>query len=152
MGLNPKTAKSMISRYRANAPGYGNFTISGVGLEEEKSLRILGVTFIFKLTFETHLREIGSKAARRVGVVRRAGKLFNCPHVLKSCFNACVWSSLEHCVPVWMSSVESHWASWMVLFAVRKGCAKVNFAVWGTEEESVPCVCSIRFITEWPTL
>ena len=40
--------------------------------------------------------------------MRRAGKLFNCPRVLKGCFNAYVLSSLEHCVPVWMPSAESH--------------------------------------------
>ena len=38
----------------------------------------------------------------------RAGKLFNCPRALKSCFNAYVLSSLKYCAPVWMSLMESH--------------------------------------------
>ena len=29
---------------------------------------------------------------------------------------------------------------------------RVNFVVWGTDGSSVPCVCSIRSITEWTTL
>ena len=37
---------------------------------------------------------------------------------------------------------------WIVLFAVRKDCVRVNFVVWGTEGTSVPCVCLIRFITQ----
>ena len=37
----------------------------------------------------------------------RAGKLFDCPHVLKCCFNAYVLSSLEYCASVWLSSSES---------------------------------------------
>ena len=49
-----------------------------------------------------------SKAARNLGVVRRTGKLFDFPRVVKNCFNAYVLSSLVHCAPVWMSSVESH--------------------------------------------
>ena len=40
--------------------------------------------------------------------MHRAEKLFDCPHVLKSCLNAYVLSSLEYWISVWMSSVESH--------------------------------------------
>ena len=65
-----------------------------------KWLRILEVTFHSKLTFETYLREVGSKAARILGIVRRTGKLFDCPRVLKSCFDAYILSSLEYCVLV----------------------------------------------------
>ena len=54
-------------------------------LEEVKGVRILGVTLDSKLTFETHLREVVSQVARSLGVMRRAGKLFD-----------------------WMSSTEFH--------------------------------------------
>ena len=83
----------------------------------------------------------------------RAGKVFDCPCGLKSSYNACVLSSLEYCAPGWMSSAES--LSDLldsILFAVRKGCVKVSFVIWGTEGKSVPCACSMRFITEWTTL
>ena len=36
------------------------------------------------------------------------GKLFDCPRVLKSCFNVYVLFSLKYCASVWISSVESH--------------------------------------------
>ena len=55
-----------------------------------------------------HLREAVSKAARNLGVVCRAGKLFYRQRVLKGYFNAYVLSSLEYCAPMWMSSAESH--------------------------------------------
>ena len=42
-----------------------------------------------------------------MGVVRRAIKLFDCPRVLKSCFNACVLSNLDYCVSMCMSSAKS---------------------------------------------
>ena len=94
----------VVSRSRTCVPGYGDLTHGGDELEEVKSLRILGVTFDSKLTFEAHLREVVSKAARNLGVVRRAGKLFDCPSALKSCFNAYVLSNLEYCAPARMSS------------------------------------------------
>ena len=75
MKLNSKKAKYMVlSRTLSYAPGYGDLTLDGVELQEVKSLRILGVTFDSKLTFETHLRKAVLKAARIFSVVRQAGK------------------------------------------------------------------------------
>ena len=95
-----KMKSMVVSRSRTYAPGYGNLTLGDAELEELKSMRILGVTLGSKLTFETHLREDLSKAARSLRVVRRGRKLHDCPRVLKSCFNAYVLSSLEYCTPL----------------------------------------------------
>ena len=104
MGLNPKKTKSMlVIRSRTN-----DLTLGGAELEKLKRLRILGVTLDSKLTFDTHLQEVVLKAARSLVVVRQVGKLFDCPHMLKSCFNAYVLSSLEYWAHVWISSAESH--------------------------------------------
>ena len=96
----------VVSRSRTSAPGYGDLTLGGAELEEVKSLLILRVTFDPKLKFEMHFREVVSKTARNLGVVCRAGKLFDCPRVLKGCFNAYVLSTWEYCAPVGMSSAE----------------------------------------------
>ena len=73
MRPNPKKTNSMVvSRSRTYAPGYDDLTLVGADLEELKSLRNLGVTFNSKLTFESHLREVVSKAARSLAVLRRA--------------------------------------------------------------------------------
>ena len=61
-----------------------DLTLGSEELEEVKSLRILGVSFDSKLTFETHLCEVVSKAARSLAVVRWAGNLFDCSRVVKS--------------------------------------------------------------------
>ena len=123
--LNPKKKKAMVViRSRVSAPGYGDLTLSGAELEEVKSFGIHGVIYDSKLTFQTHLREshlreeinnlimtISTRghntpsrkktlAARNLGVVRLAGKLFECSRVLKGCFNAYVLSRLEYCAPV----------------------------------------------------
>ena len=54
------------------------------------------------------MRELVSSTAMNLGAVRRAGKMIDCPRMLKGCFNAYVLFSLEYCSPVWMSSTESH--------------------------------------------
>ena len=99
MKLNPNKTKSMVRRSRTIAPNYSNHTLRGAELKELKSLRILRVALDSKLRLETHLREVVSKASRNRGVERRAGKLFTCPRVLKSFFNAYILSSLEYCNP-----------------------------------------------------
>ena len=71
-------------------------------------LRILEVTFDSKLMFEMHLRQVVSKAANNLGIVRRAGMIFDCPRMLKGSFNVYALSRLGQCAPVWMSSAESN--------------------------------------------
>ena len=60
-------------------------------LKEVKSQHSLGLTLDSKFTFESQLREVVSKAAESGG--RLAGKLFDCPRVLKRYINAYVLSS-----------------------------------------------------------
>ena len=125
-----------------------NVFFSNTKLEEVKSLHIRGVTFDSKLTFETHLREVALKTALSLGVVSQAGKLFDFSCVLKNCFNTYVLPNLDYCARMWMASAESHLSLLIVLFVVRKCCVRENFVFWGTEGKSVPCVCSITFITK----
>ena len=77
----------VVCRSPTNDSCYGDLTLGACDLKEVKSPRILVVTLDSKLTFETHLREVVSKAARSLGVVRGAGKLFDCPREPKGCFN-----------------------------------------------------------------
>ena len=121
-------------------------TIGGAEIEELKTLRILGVTLDSKLTFETNLRKVVSKVAKSLSVVNRARKLFDCPRVFKSCYNA-YFCPAGRIVPPCLI-----WVIWIVFFVMRKGCVRVNFVVWDTKGRSVPCVCSIRSFTEWTAL
>ena len=88
--LNPKNTKcKVVSRSRTYALCYSDLTLSGVEIEELRSLRILWVTLDTMLPFETHLREVVSKVVRSLAVVRRVEHLFDHPRVLMSFFNAC---------------------------------------------------------------
>ena len=152
MRLIPKKMKSMeISQSRSIAPCYGDLTLCGADPEKVKTLRILGVALDSKLTFKTCSGEVVSKTAKSLGVMRRAGKLFDCPRVLKSCINVYILSSLEYWAPFWCRRRSLIWVCWIVLSTVPKGCLNVSLVVWGTDGRPVPCVCSIRFITEWTT-
>ena len=117
MRPNPNKIKFMVvGRSQTIAPSYGNRSLGGAELEKSQSLYILEVTLESKLTFETHLREVVSKAARR-------------PRLLKSCFNAFVLSSLEHCVPIRMLSAESHLALLDSIICSAERLCEVSFVV-----------------------
>ena len=85
----------MVSRSRIYASGDAQITLVGAELEEVQSLCIFGATFYSKLTLETHRREVVSKAARSLVVAFMAEKLFDCPRVSKSYFNAYILPNLE---------------------------------------------------------
>ena len=142
----------VVSRSRTIASRYDDLTLCGAELEEAKNLQILEVTLDSKLRFETHLRVVVLKAAKRLRFVGLAEKLFDCPRVLKSFFNSYILSSLEYCASVWMSSRSLICVCWIVLFAAQKSCVRMTFVVCLTERRSVLCVCTMTFITEWTTL
>ena len=75
-------------------------------------MRILVITLDAKLAFETHLREVMSNAAKSLSVVRRAGSLYGCPSVLKSCFNAYVLK--QHLSPAWSNTVDHSFKSYLL--------------------------------------
>ena len=84
-----------------------DLTLGGAVLEKLKTLHILRVPLDSELTFETLLREVVSNAGRSLGVVRHAGKLFDCSRVIKCCFNAYVlspWSMCPRVEVVWSPS------------------------------------------------
>ena len=87
--------------------------------------------------------------------MRQAEKLFDYPRVFKSYFNAYVLTNQENCAHVRMSSAESHFGLLDRIvrsIAGQKDRAKMNLVVWGSEERSLSCICSMRFNTERTTL
>ena len=113
------------------------------------SLRVLVVTLDSKLTFETKLSEFVSKVARSLGVVCRTGKLFDCIRMVKPCFNVCVLSRLEYCIPMRLSSAEFHLGLLdSVVRSAERLCGVEELCCLGHRLKSVPCVRSTRCITE----
>ena len=109
MKLNPiKTKTLIVSRSRTLMPAHGVLELNGVALSVSDSLVILGVTLDSKMTFEQHISNVVSSAARSMGIVRRASKIFGTLDVLTTCFRSYVLSRLEYCAPAWSSSAETH--------------------------------------------
>ena len=146
--LNPKKTKSMIaSRFRTNALGYGDQTLSDAELKEVNNLRIFWVTLGCKLAFEPHLREVVSKAAKSLNCAEQESYLI--VYVWSRTVSIHMSCPARSIVPSCRCRLPNLiWVCWRVLFAVRKYSVRVNFVIWDTERRSGPCVCSIIFIID----
>ena len=103
-----KTQSMTFGRSRTLHPPHDPLTLNGSVLSESSSLRILGVLFDAKLTFEPHLRSISSSAAQKLGILRRANRIFDDASINVTCFRSFILPLLEYCAPVWSSAARSH--------------------------------------------
>ena len=111
MRLNASKTKSMvISRSRALVPGFPDLLLGGSRLDMVSTLKILGVVFDSKLTFESHLREVATSASQRLGILRKTWGVFRDTEIVKRCFWSFLLPVLEYCAPVWSSAADCHLA------------------------------------------
>lgn len=111
MLLNPGKTKSLvISRSRAVVPPHASLSLNGVRIEDHGVLRILGVDFDSKLTFEEHIRGMVSSIARKIGLLRLSRRVFDSVDVVRRCFFAYLLPCLEYCSVVWGSAAPCHLA------------------------------------------
>ena len=103
-----KTQSLIVGRSRTCSPPHPPLVFGGSMLSESSSLRILGVTLDTKLTFESHIRSVSASASQRLGILRKASRIFNDPTVTRTCFMSFVLPLLEYCAPVWSSAACSH--------------------------------------------
>ena len=109
MLLNPGKTKTMVvSRSRTAIPSFPALIFDGVEIEEVSELVVLGVTLDTKLTFENHIRSIVSRSSQKIGLMRRAWRVFGSVDVLRRCFSCFVLPLLEYCSPVWLSAADCH--------------------------------------------
>ena len=109
MLINSGKTKSMIfSRSRTFDPPFPRLVVDGCELEDVDEVSILGVLFDKKLSFESHLRKVVAGASQKLGIMRRAWRVFEDREILLTCFRSFVLPLLEYCSPVWRSSADCH--------------------------------------------
>ena len=103
MLVNPsKTRGMLISRSRTVEPLFPDLLIDVSVVEMVSELKILGVIFDSKLTFEKQVRVIAASASMRVDILRKTMSVFRDVTVVAKCFWVFIFPVLEYCSPVWM--------------------------------------------------
>lgn len=85
-----------------------NYSLNGIRIKRVKVIRDLGVMFNEKLTFNTHIEYVFSKAYSMLGFVKRICNQFTNPYTLKNVYCAHVRSHLEYCSIVWRPNYSTH--------------------------------------------
>ena len=99
-----KTKTLLICRSCTEVPPHPSLFIGNTSLAESECLTILGVTFDSLLTFQQHLMNVSTNAARKLGIVRKASNIYNNENTNLICFRSFVLPLLKYCSPVWMSA------------------------------------------------
>ena len=87
MLLNPGKTKSMIfSRSRTFHPAHPNLTLEDTIIENVDLMKLLGVTFDSKLSYEYHLRNITSHVSQNIGILRKCWRVYQDDALVKKCF------------------------------------------------------------------
>ena len=109
MQLNPSKTKCMIfSRSRTIYPEHPELTLGDTAIEKVEFLKLLGVTFDAKLTYERHLRNITSKVSQKIGILRKCWRVYQDNSLILKCFYAFILPFFEYCSSVWMSAAPTH--------------------------------------------
>ena len=109
MDLNPTKSKSTIfSRSRTIFPEHPELCINDTAIENVTDLRLLGVLFDSKLTFESHVRNVTSIVSQKVGILRKCWQTFQEDALVMKCFYAFILPFFEYCSVVWLSTAPTH--------------------------------------------
>lgn len=105
MVLNAKKC-NVISFSRKKSANYYDYDIEGSMLQRKNLINDLGVLLDSKLTFKQHIDMVYSKSKKMLGFIKRRGREFDDPFIIKSLYCALVRSILEYCSVVWMPFFE----------------------------------------------
>ena len=105
MNLNPKKCKELVICSLRTRPDLGPLCVNGRPLERVSSHKVLGVTISDTLGWNEHVREIVSKASKRLYILRVLKRSGIPPEDLINIFYALVRSVLEYACVTWSTSL-----------------------------------------------
>ena len=109
MELNPiKTKSAIFTRSRTMLPEHPDINLGDSTIENVTNLKLLGVLFDSKMTFELHVRAIASKVSQKIGILRKCWQTYQDNSVILKCFYAFILPFFEYCSAVWMSAASTH--------------------------------------------
>ena len=102
MRMNSSKTKT-VSQQVTNEPPHPPLYVDNTPLAESDFVKILGVTYDSPLTFEKHLSNASTNAARKLGFVCKASDIYNNEDIKATCCRSFVLPLLKYCSPIWMS-------------------------------------------------
>ena len=103
-----KTKGIIFGRSRTSQPEHPELVLQGAIIENVDKIKLLGVTFDSKITFNCHLRNITSAVSQKIGILRKCWQVYRDDALVLKCFYAFILPFFEYCSSVWMSAASSY--------------------------------------------
>ena len=81
--------------------------IDGKRIMEVNETKFLGVIIDNKLNWKPHIRYVGTKVAKGIGIILKARKVFN-HETLSTLYHTFVYPYLKYCIHVWGRAHNTH--------------------------------------------
>ena len=89
-------------------PEHPDLTLDDVTIDNVQRLKLLGVTFDPKLTFEQHIIDMTSKLSQKIGILRKCWQIYPENSLILKCFYSFILPFFEYCSVVWMSAADTY--------------------------------------------
>ena len=146
--FNPSKTKAMLVSRKANEIG-PPIQMNGIDIPYSESIPFVGVIFDPKLTFKSHLEQVGGRVRVAHGAVKRLIGL-NCglrPEQLRQLYMATVQSVIAYAAPVWIESLDKTQNSTALLRLQRQLLRPIIRATHGLSNSSLYVLTGIMPIT-----
>ena len=125
--FEPTKSQAMSLSHHRPPWHHPRLVFDGVQIAEERSMKLLGVTFDQQLTFCSHIRNVALRAKQRLYFLRRVAPLLDAQSRAKV-YNGFVRPVLEYCPLVWMGASPTALAQ--LEDVQRRALRVIDYGAW----------------------
>ena len=141
MELNPSKTKSIIfSRSCTDVPEHPNIMLENTIIENVEALRLLGVIFDPKLTFQSHISTVTRIVSQKIGILRKCWQTYRDDSIVLKTFYSFILPFFEYCSPVWMSAASSHLQQLQRVFNAAKFITPIGISLDHRRDVAAMCL------------
>ena len=141
MQLNSSKTKNIsFSRSRTPLPEHPDISLDGIVIENVTMLKLLGVIFDSKVTFESHIATTARIASQKIGILRKSWQTYREDSVVLKCFYAFILPFLEYCSVVWRSAAFTHLQQIQRVFNSAKFLTPIGISLDHRRDVATACL------------
>ena len=130
MELNPSKTKSIVfSRSRTLVPDHPDIVLDDTTIENVEMLRLLGVIFDSKLTYECHISTVTRTVSQKLGILRKGWQTYRDDAIVLKSFYSFILPFFEYASPVWMSAAPCHLQQLQRVFNAAKFITPIGISL-----------------------
>jgi hypothetical protein len=149
LGMKINTTKTEVVFFNKKQEIITDVKFAGVIVKSQPTLKALGVTFDYKLSWETHIRQTAAKANRKLSVLQKIRKFFTQKQFLQI-LTSQFFSVLFYCSQAWLTSATKR-TYWSLINSVHYRALRVAMREFRpkTNREKIDVICQRASPKQW---